>query len=53
MPLTKRANSYMYTDTGNNSVWSVGRISARYPIYGVLCRDFTGTIYYTNKNYYR
>ena len=47
----KKANAYKYTDTGENSIWTVARVSTRNPIYSVECS--AGNFFLTNVNYSR
>jgi hypothetical protein len=47
----KKATGYRYSDTGDNSIWTVIKSSARYPIQGVICKD--GNSYSTTVDYFR
>jgi hypothetical protein len=47
----KKATAYRYADTGENSIWTVIKSSARYPIQEVTCPD--GKSYPTIANYFR
>ncbi len=47
----KKANAYKYTDTGDNSIWTVARVSTRNPIDSVECSP--GNFFQTNQDYSR
>jgi hypothetical protein len=47
----RKAAAYKYTDTGDNSIWTVSRVSARNPIQSVECS--AGNFFPTNQNYSR
>jgi len=47
----KKATAYRYADTGDNSIWTVIKSSARYPLQEVTCPD--GNPYSTMADYFQ
>jgi hypothetical protein len=48
----KKAYAYKYTDTGDNSIWTVARVSTRNPIQSVECVPGSDP-FYTNVDYFQ